>query len=79
MKPLSHRQDQDNVTPEPARNKYRPLYGNLVELNTCRVLFNAVGEDILTDIVSDHLDLIDTSSSVYEKNGDYALGIFASG
>jgi signal transduction histidine kinase/ActR/RegA family two-component response regulator/ligand-binding sensor protein len=78
MKPLSASKTKA-ITPKSRRNKYRPPYGNLVELNTCRVLFNAVGEDILADIVSDHLDLLNTSASVYEKNGDYALGIFASG
>ncbi len=54
-------------------------YGYLAALNTHGLIRTAVGGAVLTDIVSDFLDLLETSASIYEKNGDYALHLVASG
>ncbi len=61
-----------------ARSESAPVYGDLLEFNTCRVILDAVGRTLLSDIAGDYLDLLETSTVVYEKNGDYALGLFSS-
>jgi two-component system cell cycle sensor histidine kinase/response regulator CckA len=61
-----------------SRKHPAPSYGDLTVLNTSRLILDSVGPSLLSGIVSDFLDLLETSCAVYEKNGDYALDLFSS-
>lgn len=66
------------LSKKPTELQVTSPYGDLTRLNTERLILDSVGKDVLLGLVSDFLSLLDTSAAVYEKNGDYALGIFAS-
>lgn len=56
-----------------------PLYGDLTTLNSKGLILRSVGKDTLRAITNDLMKLLGTSCAVYEKNGDYAFGVLASG
>lgn len=60
-------------------NIYQPSNRTLLKLNTSRLILDSVGQDVLAETANSYLELLETSSAIYEKNGDYALGIFTSG
>ncbi|MBF0155697.1 MAG: PAS domain-containing protein [Magnetococcales bacterium] len=62
-----------------APDAFVPLYGDVTRLNTCRTILDAVGVESLHSIISEFMGMLETSSAVYETNGDYAAGIFSSG
>ncbi|MFW5877761.1 MAG: PAS domain S-box protein, partial [bacterium] len=59
--------------------EYVPEYGDLSSMNKEGMILNLLGKKQLKDIVADYLHLLETSAAIYEKNGDYALGVFSSG
>ena len=61
------------------KKEYTPGYGDLTELNTCRLILDTVGKSTLKEIADNCLELLETSGVIYEENGDYALGIVSSG
>ncbi|OQX16291.1 MAG: hypothetical protein BWK76_11825 [Desulfobulbaceae bacterium A2] len=53
-------------------------YGDLTDLNRGGLISRSIEKRVLQGIASEYLDLLETSSAIYEKNGDYAFGIFSS-
>lgn len=53
-------------------------YGDLTKLNRAGLIVRSLSQETLRDITSEYLNLLETSSAIYERNGDYAFGIFSS-
>jgi two-component system CheB/CheR fusion protein len=61
-----------------AENDRLDGYGDLTLLNRGGLISTHVDKQLLHEIASEYLDMMETSSAIYELNGDYALGIFSS-
>jgi PAS domain S-box-containing protein len=53
-------------------------YGDLTELNKTQGILRHVGKETLANIAKSYLDLLDTSSAIYEADGSYASALFSS-
>ncbi|MBF0582866.1 MAG: PAS domain S-box protein [Magnetococcales bacterium] len=60
-----------------SQGNFQPAYGDITRLNTNRTILSALGPETLANIVSEFMGMLETSSAVYEINGDYAAGIFS--
>ncbi|MFO7866513.1 MAG: PAS domain S-box protein [Candidatus Aminicenantes bacterium] len=72
-------QEKEDSQKKKDHQSYMPFYGDVTELNTERTILDLAGKDTLEMLCVDIMELLDTSVAVYEKNGDYALGMFVSG
>ncbi|MGM0462805.1 MAG: PAS domain S-box protein, partial [Fibrobacterota bacterium] len=63
---------------EGERENLIPEYGDLTQLNKEGLILSSLGKEQLREITSEYLDLLETATAVYEKNGDYAMGLFSS-
>ncbi|MCE8422610.1 MAG: PAS domain S-box protein [Candidatus Methanoperedens sp.] len=66
-----------SIDDQPPYTQYQE-YGDLTGLNHNGIILTSVGKSSLADIVKSFPNLLESSSAVYEKNGDYASGIFTS-
>ncbi|MFO7883842.1 MAG: PAS domain-containing protein [Desulfobacteraceae bacterium] len=71
--------DKPLCFPDKGSSSYSPPYGDVTQLNRCRLIMDAVGKETLKTIGEHAIDLLDTSVAIYEANGDYAFGMFSSG
>jgi PAS domain S-box-containing protein len=58
---------------------YDQGYGDLTELNRDGLILKSIERELLGKFADEYLELLGTSSAIYEANGDYAFGIFTSG
>ncbi len=57
------------------REAILPSYGDISKLNTRGMLKNNLDENLLLGIASNILELLGTSVTIFEKNGDYVLDV----
>jgi len=51
------------------------IYGEISDVNDSKNILEAVGKNVLAELMSDYLTLLDSSSVIFEQNGDYAIKV----
>jgi signal transduction histidine kinase len=59
---------------EPLSGASGEAYPDLVDCNRERTVLDAIERELLERIVADHLAVLQTAMTVFERNGDYATG-----
>jgi PAS domain S-box-containing protein len=65
--------------PSSGEENHKISYENIRGISKGQVLLETVGDEVLKDVISDFLNLLETSAAVIEKNGDFVLWTFSSG
>ncbi len=73
---LAKKAPSDSVSESEAHDQG---YGDLTELNRDGIILKSIGHERLRSFAEEYLELLGTSSAIYEVNGEYAFGIFSSG
>ena len=79
LKKIEWMLDETDPLADNEKYQYVPSYGDLTELNHCRLIMDSVGRETLKKIGKYAVELLETSVAIYEANGDYAFGMFSSG
>ncbi|HOF03450.1 MAG TPA: PAS domain S-box protein, partial [Atribacterota bacterium] len=78
LKELQRLLEKEYSTRREEKEEFVPFYGDVTKLNVKGTILDLVGKDTLETMCSNAIQLLGTSLAIYEKDGDYAFGMFVS-